>query len=88
MLSSNLPTQLRTMQLSPQTLILLEASKSTWKSADHVQTRMEAILREEGGCAVAVELTRAVQEAAREEVAFQRMEAGVAMRLVTDVEAI
>lgn len=67
------------MLLSPLTLIPLEASRSTWKSADPVQMRMEAILREEGGCVVAAGVTRAVQEAAREGEALRRMEVAVAM---------
>lgn len=58
------------MLLSLPTLILLEVSRSTWKSADPVQTHMEAILLEEGVCVVAVEVTKAVQEAVREGVAF------------------
>ena len=53
---------------SPLTLILLGASRFTWKSADPVQMRMEAILRGEEGCVVAAEATKAVQEAAREGV--------------------
>ena len=79
--------QLHTMLLSPPTLILLEASRSTWKSADPVQMRMEATSRGEGECAVAVEVTRAVQEAAREGVAFRRMEDAVAI-LEVDEEAV
>lgn len=43
---------------------------------------MEATLREEGGCVVAVEVMRAVQEVAREGVAFRKMEVAVAMCLV------
>lgn len=58
------------MLLLLPTLILLEVSRSTWKSAVPVQMPMEATLREEGECVVAVEVTRAVQEAAKEGVAF------------------
>ena len=75
------------MLLSPLILILLEANKSTWKSADPVRTRMEAILLEEGECVVAVEVTRAVQEAAREEAAFKRMEAAVVIAADEEVVA-
>ena len=70
---------LPTMLLLPLTPIPLAASRSTWKSADPVQTHMEAISREEGECVVAAEVMRAVQEAAREGVAFRRMEAAVGM---------
>lgn len=55
-----------------------------WKNADPVQTHMEGTLLEEGVCVVAVEVTRAVQEVAREGAAFRRMEAAVAMHLVVD----
>lgn len=72
------------MLLSALIPIPLEASRSTWKSAGPVQTRMEATLREEVGFVVVVEATRAVQEAAREGVAFRRMEAAVAILLVAD----
>lgn len=72
------------MLLSPLILILLEASKSTWKSADPVPTRTAATLRDEAGCVVAVEVTRAVQEAAKGGVVFRRMEAVVGMCLVVD----
>ena len=57
--------RLPTMLLSPPTLILLEASRSTWKSADPVQTPMEATSQEEEGCVVGVGGMRAVLEAAR-----------------------
>ena len=56
------------MLLSPPTLILLEVSRSTLKSADPVQMRTEATLRGEEGCVAAVEATRAVLEAVREGV--------------------
>lgn len=74
------------MPLSPPILTLLEVSKSTWKSADPVRTRMEETFREEGGCVVVVEVTRAVQEAAREEVALlvadeEQREAVASLRL-------
>ena len=52
---------------SPRTLILLEASKSMWKSADLVQTRTEETSEEEAGCG-GVETTTAAPEIAREEV--------------------
>ena len=58
------------MLLLLPTLILLEVSRSTWRSADPVQMPMEATLRGEEGCVVAVEVMRAVREAAREGVAF------------------
>ena len=74
------------MLLSPLTLILLEANRSTWKSADPVLTRMEATTREEVGCVVAVPVTRAAQEAAREEVILRRMEAAGAT--AADEEAV
>ena len=53
------------MLLSPPTLILLEASRSTWKSADPVQMPMEGISRGGGECVVAVEAMKAVLEVAR-----------------------
>lgn len=68
--SWNLLTQLPTTLLLPLTLIPLEASRSTWKSADPVQMRTEVILLGEEGCVVAGEVMRAVQEAAREGVVF------------------
>ena len=73
------------MLLSPLILILLEASKSTWKSVDLVQMHMEATLQEEAEYVVAVEPTRAVREVAREEAAFQRMEVVVATCLAEAV---
>ena len=67
------------MLLSLLILILLEASRFTWKSVDLVQMRMEATLQEEAEYVVAVEPTRAVREVARvEAAAFQRMEVVVA----------
>ena len=54
------------MLLSPPTLILLEASRFTLKSADPVQTLTEATSREGEECGVAVEATRAVLAAVRE----------------------
>ena len=54
------------MLLSLLTLIPLGVSRSTWKSADPVQTHMEVTLRGEEGCVVAAEVTTVVQELARE----------------------
>lgn len=70
MLLWNLLTQLPITLPSPLTLILLAENRFTWKSADPVQMRMEAILRGEEGCVVAAEVTKDVQEAAREGVVF------------------
>ena len=66
---------------SPPTLILLEASRSTSKSVDPVQTRTEAISPEEVGCVVAVEATRAVLEAVREGAIEVTIEQGAEVRL-------
>ena len=78
-----LPTMLR----SPLILILLEASRSTWKSVDLVQMHMEAILQEEAEYVVAVEPTRAVREVVREEAAFQRMEVVVVATCLAEAVA-
>ena len=69
-LSWNSLTQLPTTLLLPLTLILLGASRFTWKSADPVQMRTVVILLGEEGCVVAGEVMRAVQEAARSGAVF------------------
>jgi len=86
-LSSNSQTRLLTTRLLQLILTPLEASKFTWKNADHEPMPTEATMLSVAQCVAGVEAVTAAQEVNKDEVAFPKTVVAAATRLVEEEEA-